>query len=157
MKNTSNNEMVNTTITTMGTAPRICPNVPVTKSSGAKAAIVVSTPTVTGLETPATPLSVAAGPGPKVSCSVIMFSPTTTASSTTTPRTMMRPKSEIMFMLTPKGSKNRNAPKKEMGTPIATQSANRRSNITTRNRNTKAKPSTPLRTNRLSRCWRISL
>ena len=157
MKNTSSKDMVKTKITTIGTEPKICPNVPVTKSSGAKAAIVVSTPMVTGLNTPRTPRRVAAVLWPKCSCSVIMFSPTTTASSTTMPRTMISPKREIMLMFTPNGAKNKNAPRKEMGTPMATQVARRKSNIITRNKNTKAKPSRPLRISRLNRWDKMSV
>ena len=149
--------MESTTITTMGTEPRICPNVPVTKSRGAKAAMVVSTPMVTGPKTPRTPLSVEAAPGPPFSCSVMMFSPTTTASSTTIPSTMIRANSEIMLMLTPKGAKKSKAPRKEIGTPMATHVARRKSSMMTKNRNTMAKPSTPLRTRRLKRCCNMSV
>ena len=52
MKKTSRSDMLSTKMTTMGTEPRICPKVPVTNRRGAKAAMVVRTPMVTGLKTP---------------------------------------------------------------------------------------------------------
>ena len=128
-----------------------------TKSSGAKAAMVVNTPTVTGLNTPRTPRRVEALPWPPASCSEMMFSPTTTASSTTSPSTMMRPNSEIILMLTSKGAKNMTAPRNEIGTPIATHVAKRRSNIMAKNKNTRAKPSMPLRISSPSRCCNMSV
>ena len=62
MKNASTSDMASTAITTIATEPRICPMMPVTNSNGAKAVMVVSTPTSTGLKTPRTPAMEAAGP-----------------------------------------------------------------------------------------------
>ena len=157
MKNTSSSDIQSTIITTMGTEPRIWPKVPVTKSRGAKAAMVVRTPMVTGLKTPLTPRRVAAVPGSDLSCSVIMFSPTTTASSTTMPSTMINANREIMLILTPKGAKRSKAPRKEIGTPMATQVARRKSSMITKKRNTMANPRMPLRTSRLNRCCKMSV
>ena len=150
MKNASIRDIARTVMTTTGTIPRIWPNIPVTNSSGANAAIVVKTPITTGPMTPLTPRKAPTTPRCPASCSVMMFSPTTTASSTTIPSTMIRANRETMLILTPRKSKNRKAPRKEIGTPMATQIASRRSSITTRNRNTSAKPRVPLRTSRLN-------
>ena len=104
------------------------------------------TPIVTGAATPFIPALAASMPFRPASCSAIMFSPTTTASSTTIPKTMISASSVITWKLTPKKSKKRKAPKKEIGTPIATQVANLKSSISTRNRNTRINPRTPFRT-----------
>ena len=87
----------------------------------------------------------------------MMFSPTTTASSTTIPITMISANSDTMLMFTPRYGNSRKAPMNEMGTPIATQNASRRSSISTRNRKTRAKPRVPLRSSRLRRPARISV
>ena len=151
IKNASTSDIVNTNITTMATSLIICPMKPVTNVSEPKATMVVSTPTKTGASTPLTPFTDASVPTRPISRSAAMFSPTTTASSTTTPMTMMRPKREIMLRLTSNAPKKRNAPKNEIGTPIATQIASRRSNISTRKRNTSTNPSKPFFMRRLMR------
>ena len=158
IRKASTSDMPSTAITTIGTWPRICPNVPVSSSSGAKAAMVVSTPMNTGEKTPRTPAIEASGPTcSPASRSVMMFSPTTTASSTTIPMTMINANSDTMLMFTPRYGSSRKAPMNEIGTPIATQNASRRSSISTRNRNTSANPRVPLRSSRLRRPARISV
>ena len=102
MKKASNRETNKTEITMMGTALMICPRTPVTKSSGAKAAMVVNTPTATGAAIPRTPANAAPAPFKPASCSVKIFSPATMASSTTMPSTTMRAKRETILMVTPK-------------------------------------------------------
>ena len=144
-------------MTTIGTCPSIWPNVPLTNRSGAKAAMVVNTPINTGPKTPCTPAIDALGPTNPASRSAIIFSPTMTASSTTTPRHMINANSEIILILTSKYPRNKKAPKKEIGTPIATQKANRRSSIKTKNRNTSVNPSAPFLMRRLNRDSRISV
>ena len=55
-------DTISTLITTIGMARAICENCPPVRSSGAKAAMVVNTPTTTGARTPVTPRSAACAP-----------------------------------------------------------------------------------------------
>ena len=108
-----------------------------------KAMTVVRTPTHMGPATPRAPRIAASRAPLPFSRSAAMFSPTTTASSTTMPTSMNRAKIVNTFRVRPAGPKNNNAPMNAMGMPKAIQKAMRRSNMTTRQTNTSATPASP--------------
>ena len=127
------------------------PMLPSTKARGRKAATEVRMVKTTGLATSRVP-STAAGtrPFPRSRWEK-MFSPTTTASSTTMPRARMKAKRESMLIDTSKGSISRKLPRKEMGIPSITQKARRRSRNRLRQTKTSTRPTWALRSSRSSR------
>ena len=93
---------------------------------GKKAAMVVSTPNVAGIATRLTPRITLSSEWPCFSISALADSPTTIASSTTIPSTIIKANSDTILMVISKKpiGMNKKAPKKETGKPIITQNAN---------------------------------
>ena len=117
------------------------PMFPSTKARGRKAATEVRMVKTTGLPTSRVPSTAACTRPFPSSRWEKMFSPTTTASSTTMPRARMKAKRESMLIDTSKGSMSRKLPRKEMGMPIITQKARRMSRNRLRQTKTRASPS----------------
>ena len=84
-----------------------------------------------------------------------MFSPTTTASSTTIPTARMKAKSVIMLIDTPSPLITAKVPTKDTAMPTATQKASRRSRKRVRDRSTSASPMRPFLTSSPRRLSKI--
>ena len=134
-----------------GITCQIFPFQPGTNNIGPKAAIVVKTPNITGIETRFAPSTAPSTPGMPACWRAKILSPTTIASSTTIPRTRMNENSEIMLTDTPSIGIIAIAPRNDIGMPIDTQIASRnrrKSASTAKTRNS------PLRALRNSRSMR---
>ena len=118
----------------------ILPVTPDTNSIGVNAAIVVSTPKITGTMTSYVPRIAALVPLPVRVCVLWMFSPTTIASSTTMPSTRMNANSDIMLIETSNTGISAIEPRKDTGMPSVTHSASRRRRNSASTTNTIAKP-----------------
>ena len=134
-----------------GITRQIFPFQPGTNNIGAKAAIVVRTPKITGMATRCVPSTAPRTPGKPACWRAKMLSPTTIASSTTIPSTRMNENSEIIFTDTSKIGIIAIAPRNEIGIPIVTHIASR--NRKKRASTTKTRNS-PLRALRNSRSMR---
>ena len=136
------------------------PMTPGSPSSGANAAIVVSTPQAAGRSTSRTPRAAASPMPPDIPPDIppdwaamcrCTFSPTTIASSTTIPSVMMNANSVIMFTVAPSPGISRKAPKNATGSPAAVQTASRLDRVKKSTRKISASPCRPLRTSNSTR------
>ena len=134
-----------------GNSPVTLPMMPGTNSIGAKAAMVVSTPKVTGASTSSVPRTAALVRFPVRTCVVWMFSPTTMASSTTMPSTKMNANSEIILIDWSNSPMQAIAPRNEIGMPRVTQNANRMRRNRVNTTKTSTKPERAFLSSRLMR------
>ncbi len=153
MSSDSTQEMTNTVATTIGMTRQIFPRKPGMKYSGANATMFVRMLKVIGSATSFAPSMAACVKGIPPWRFSKMFSPATIASSTTMPSAMMKAKSEIMLIVTPKNGRNRNAPRKETGIPSVTQKATRTSRKSPSRTSTRTSPRPPFLRSRVRR-WR---
>ena len=79
-----------------------------------------------------------------LSACVVIASPTTIASSTMMPSTMIRPKRLIMLIVCPLAAMMPNAPPTDTPIPSTTQKLNRKSITSSNDRNTRMMPQKPL-------------
>jgi len=125
INNASTRLTIRTLITTMGITRRNLPIMPIMYNRGRNAKTVVSTAIVTGGAISLTPFIAASSlPSPR-RLYVKMFSPTTIASSTTSPSAIMKAKSEIMFSEMSNLGISQKAPKNDISIPIVVQNASR--------------------------------
>ena len=137
------NENKRVKITTKGIGVRILPKKPGMNKIGTKATAVVITAKVTGIATACAPAIEDSTLGPSFWKWENTLSPTTMASSTTIPRTIMNPKSEIRLMDTSAKGSIMKAPRKEMGIPRVTHTANEGRRNRVRAVRTNTRPITP--------------
>ncbi len=134
-------EPSNTRMTTMGMLRMIFPMVPLPRRRGQKAATVVSTAKTTGRPTSRVPSTDPCRGSSPSSYLRNTFSPTTMASSTTMPNTIIKANREIMFMDTSNLGKSISPAMKEMGIPRVTQKASRTLRNSPRRMLTRTRPS----------------
>ena len=143
MQSASSNDTASTKKATYGNTFTSWVTVAVTKRKGTNARTVVQAPMVIGPITARAPAAAASTPRLPLSRSVAMLSPTTTASSTTSPTIRKKPTSVPMFRVRLAGPKNISEPMKDRGMPSAIQMAARRSNTRRSRTNTRPAPATP--------------
>ncbi len=151
-KSDSSNEIASTEITTMGMFRKNFPEMPGTKSSGAKKTQVVMMEKQTGIATDLAPTTAAFSLETPSDRSWWIDSPTTIASSTTMPSVTMNAKSEIMLMETSTAGRKSSEPMKLIGIPSITQKAKRASRNKPSTRRTRIRPKAALRRRRSTRC-----
>ncbi len=107
---------------------------------GMKVAMVVNTPNMTGNDTSCVPRT-AASMRPAPACSWLYTrSPTTMASSTSTPMTRMNAMTDSVLIEMPNSGKVDTAPSSATGMPAATQMARRKRRNRVRINNTRSMP-----------------
>ena len=120
----SNKDHTKTEIVIKGKILHIAPIWPSTASIGEKVAIVVKTAKKTGVETWVAALTAASLGSIPLSLNNAIFSPTTTASSTTMPRTRINVNKDNILIERSRGDINQNPPINDIGIPSETQNAN---------------------------------
>ena len=136
----STSEPKSTTMTTSGMLRSSLPMTPLPMSRGPKATMVVRTEKITGRPTSMAPSVAALKGGSPSSCLRNIFSPMIMASSTTIPRTMIKAKSDIMFMDTSRCGRIASPVRNDIGMPRVTQKASRMSRKRARRTNTSPRP-----------------